>query len=231
MREGHEYHCPQCGDTSPAGTTCIDCGIPMIDERGNQPLRPSEQSLFEEWWEAWTIGGSLGFVGAIAGGLFAGTVGLLAGPALLVGGAATVLVPRRLQLVRRRRWARELLERAGEPVKIAGAATGLVRIRGKVKVLGESSFAAYERSPRDRKCWRFVVHDGSGPAVVDDDCFEIWRSDLRKRGGTIEGGAQIDVIGRAVLRPAPDPDLVGSLRDSMVPVFEGTPGTPVLLLI
>lgn len=180
--------------------------------------------------DALRMGSMAGVVGA-ATGLIAAPVGWVAGPILFLGGAAAVLVPRRFQAAPRRRRARKLLDRAGPTVRIAEAAPGLLRVRGRVKLLGKASFAAYERSARDRKCWRFVVHDGSDAAVVDDDCFEIWRSDLRRRGGTIEAGAEIDVVGRAHLRPAPDPELASGFRDSTVLHFEGAPDAPVLLLI
>lgn len=232
MREGSEYHCPDCGATSPVGTTCIDCRVLMIDENGNTPLKPVVPPPEEMTPREWLAAGSLVGTAGLAVGLAIGTVGaVVAGPFVAFGLAATGFLPRRFQTARRRRRARAFRKLAGETVRIADASPGVIRVQGKVKVLGKSSVGAYERDPRDRECWRFMVHDGSGLAVVDDDCFEIWSADLKKGGGTVGNGAQIEVVGRAGLRAAPEAELAGSLRDSMVLCFEGTPDTPLLLLV
>ena len=256
MREGREFRCPECGTTSPVGVACSPCKVPMIDENGNPPLKPMPR-IPNFVVSPWTGGGAaLGFLGYVVISMIQpgrhATGMLLGGLAILAAGAVSLFLgvtqPGRVlrtgQARRRTRAAREL-GRIDAPSPIAQVEDGLVRVRGKVKVLravhapksGEP-VAAYETED-EREGGRFAIVDETGVAIVDDDCFELWSWDASANrpgrcGGQVCDGALVEAIGPAVRRPVPD--IAGLAADpsyreaSRALVFDGTTETPVLLL-
>lgn len=231
MREGHHFHCPECQVTSPAGATCDECGVAMIDELGN-PAHPVARK--SSWRGLPTLFGvCAGYAAACAWPLLgtwtAPAMGIIAGSGLLVE-ALGWGVPAGLSGWRRRQRARALLAQAPDSTRIVDAHPGVAHVAGRVRVLGHATFAACDAPGAERGSWRFALTDGSGAAVIDDDCVEIWQAGLRRCGGVVEDGAYIEVVGRARLDTATDAELADGYRGRSVLTFEGTPESPILLV-
>ena len=227
----------------------------MIDENGNPPLKPMPK-IPSFVVSPFTLGGAaLGFIGyvilrMVEPGQGALTV-LLVGLGVMAAGGASLLwgvtQPNRVLRsgqARRRARATADLRRTTEVTPIGKAADGVVRVRGKVKVLrpvhapksGEP-VAAYE-TDEDREGGRFAIVDETGVAVIDDDCFELWSYDQAGNpgacGGQVTDGVTLEAVGTAARRPAPD--IAGLAADphyresAQALVFEGKPDAPVRLL-
>ena len=225
----------------------------MIDENGNPPLKPMPR-IPSFVVSPWTGGGAaLGFLGYVVVRMVEPGHGalttLIVGVAIMAAGGVSLLLgvtqPSRVlraNQARRRVRAVADLRRIQTVTPIGKAEDGLVRIRGKVKVLrpvrapktGEP-VAAYETED-EREGGRFAIVDETGVAVVDDDCFELWSWDGSapgKSGGQIIDGSAIEAVGPAARRPAPD--IAGLSADphyreaAQALVFDGRLDTPVLL--
>ncbi|MBI2898367.1 MAG: hypothetical protein HYY06_32755 [Deltaproteobacteria bacterium] len=249
MREGSRFQCPECGTTSPIGISCDRCRVPMIDENGNPPLRPA---LPRPKWvtSMWTVSGAIVIGGGwfllrvssereVIPGLFLASLAVMAlGLALIALGAFIPRARDHRELVGRLARVERLKRGAALASSIAGAQPGLVRVRGRVKVLAPAphsgagtSCAAFQTSPSEKECGRFAVLDGGGVALVDDDCFEVWRGGDNR--GEVTEGTEIEVIGGASLAPVPEAALLVTAyrQDQKVLVFNGTLETPVLLVL
>jgi hypothetical protein len=172
---------------------------------------------------------------------------LAIGLALLLGGGALVgfglLRPRlvgRARVARRRARALGRLGALPRATPIAAGVDGTVRVRGRVKLLRAvrgpvdgAPLAAVETHD-EREGGRFAVVDETSVAVVDDDCFELWSTDLARAGGRLADGAAVEVLGRA--RWAPATDVAGLAADvhyrsgANALVFDGTPDEPIVIL-
>ena len=229
----------------------------MLDENGNPPLKPMPKA--PNWVVSiWTMLGAVAvFIGyyclnLIIPGRGASTM-LLTGLAIMAAGGASILVgvtrPGRVIRARHSRSrarAAERLAQVRDTTGIGKTEGGLVRVRGKVKVLrpvhapktGEP-VAAFETED-EREGGRFAVVDDTGVAIVDDDCFELWTRDPasgapKACGGRVPDGAMVEVVGTGARRPAPD--ITGLVSDphyreaAQALVFDGKPDAPVLVLL
>lgn len=196
------YECPQCGDTTPFGTSCASCDVPMIDEHGHTPP-PLEEVVMQSDPH-------------VADAMVTYPIGhgreLIAHEPAWIGFMDLFNCFARLYHWLRRR-ARDLLlpwlrrkemEQLPSVTPIALATEGVVRIRGRVQLLqpvtapdAVGPCAAYVWRTRTthacgcsqwctargwtmttkRECGRFVVFDESGAALVDDDFFEMFMRD------------------------------------------------------
>lgn len=175
-----------------------------------------------DWWHASLGSGALlpaALIGLLVGGA---AVGMIAGRRLRPHARARHHVLLR-GLQRSADERIDELRRETPVVRCAEAAQGIVRVRGRVRVLDPAEGAA----PRvgavlgaRRACGRFLVVDESGAAVVDDDMFEIWPSDLLD--AVIEDGDLVEIVGSG--RRQRVPGLTGrGFRDTAdALVFEGS---------
>lgn len=184
-------------------------------------------------------------------------VGAIVGGALVLGIVVTLVLRRRATAAwLRQRTARRLAERrrveSGVLRAIVDADPGEVRIRGRVRTLrpvpapGGDLVAAFrarrvEAEPGGRgrpevvevsACGRFVVDDGSGVAVVDDDAFTIEPLDVQVRGDVIaiRDGDLIEVVGPARREVTADDGALRLGDGETALVLDGRPDAPVLLV-
>lgn len=185
-------------------------------------------------------------------------VGAIVAVALVLGIGATLVVRRRATAAwLRERAARRLAERrrrdGGVLRAIVDTGAGEVRIRGRVRTLrpvptpaGDLVAAfrargieAPEGDERGRPavveaqaCGRFLVDDGSGVAVIDDDAFTIEPLDVPIKADllALRDGDLVEVVGPA-RREAPPEDAALRLGDGETAlVLDGRPDAPVLLV-
>jgi hypothetical protein len=180
-------------------------------------------------------------VGAVVAG------GVVAGLALVV-----VLQRRAIAAWARARATRKRAERrrldAGVLRAIVDAEPGQVRVRGRVRTLRPVPTPAGDlvAAFRGRRiegagarrevvevqaCGRFLVDDGSGLALVDDDAFAIEPLDVPARGGLIalRDGDLVEVVGPARREPPPE-DVARRGDGETVLMLDGTREAPVLLV-
>lgn len=184
-------------------------------------------------------------------------VGAILAGALIAGVAVTLVVRRRATAIwLRARMARRFAERrrrdGGVLRAIVDAEPGDVRIRGRVRTLrpvptpAGDLVAAFRARRVDEgssdggapatidvsACGRFVVDDGTGVAIVDDDAFTIEPLDVPTRADLIalRDGDLVEVVGPARREAAPDDPALRRADGETVLVLDGRPDMPLLLV-
>jgi hypothetical protein len=230
VRNVPPFSCPACGTTSPKQQRCGRCGGPVVDANGVEALSPVQVRP-----------NAFGVVGTL-GSWFGDRTS--------------------------RKRVEQLCEESGQLRAIADTPDGVVRVRGRVRILRPVRapdgmlVAAYrvrrlvdarESSPppsvagaeRPRRRWiedgsscgAFLLDDGSGLALVDDDAFDIEALDVAPIPASGDGmlalaeGDLADVIGPARWG-APPAEFAGSPRLGGDPVvlFEGRPDERLIIL-
>jgi len=223
--------CVRCAaETSPADHTCARCGAALRAvatdtlvhyDRAHGPIQ--------------TAIGALAITGGLmAGAIVAQTFGLAAGVAALLGVGVTPMPvawlgpkARRVSQTIPLRW---LLLRAGAPRRIGDVRAGLVRVRGRVQVLGTVATphesvecgAYVERGIFTERCdcsphcnrvaTRIVAHRGLGRILVSDDTGVALVDpgstafDVRRREQIVEPER---TLGSVIVKSGSDVEIVG----------------------
>ncbi|RZO47758.1 MAG: hypothetical protein EVA89_38835 [Sandaracinaceae bacterium] len=258
MRFVGPYTCLECAAQSDVQVSCPRCGGAMCDVDGRRPARPRRFDARVLGGAvsrgAATLGASVWLIAAtVTFGLLinrghravgqpvsdAATLSLVL-LALVVAAAVAVgaLVGSRgrrwrawcraegERLAARRRGGRRVARiadlRDSEPVRFVGTVRVLEPARGV------PGLAALHDLDDDRAGGVYLVEGGSGAALVDLDCFELWSPAEEPAALALREGAQVEVIGSGRWAPARG-RVEGGYRDARVFLLAGAPDEPLHL--
>src|SRR5690349_8924496 len=149
MRNLPPFSCPQCGDTGLGGDRCLRCKIELVDKAGVPALSPPAVFLghptfmgFIDPWARWVA--AIAFVLTLitsfqyGPGIVELVVLVLGVQAVLWGGIYRVyrfIIGGRIKRLRERLRALQARIASAPAVTPIGAASGVCRVRGRVRVL------------------------------------------------------------------------------------------------
>lgn len=225
MRHRPPFRCEPCGHASPFPASCPGCGARPTDADGRALPAPRRPGL------PWTEGRSrralglavalfaIAFVPLLVLALNRGARAIAEVPLTLVGPAlgvvvalgvvlaALALVHQRSHLTRWRAAQRgrlaDLRVEHGSVRPIARLAPGTpVRFRGTIEA--PDRVAAEHDLDDHRTASRFLIRDGSGVALFDDDAFELWSASGDADHVVLSDGDEVEVLARGQHRDDPE---------------------------
>lgn len=248
MRVEPPFTCPVCKETREHPVRCPDCDEQVpLDARGRVvPLSryaaEGGRTAVAATIPAAAVGGAL--VGGLA--LATGQLALLGvavsfASAGVLGALGYAGATRGDSAARGRRQRAALLwgrSRAIGALSASIARQDVVTVRGRVRLLsparGETGDVAARGSGLVGACGRFVVDDGTGLALVDDDAITVWRGPFwAPRADAIARDAdEVLVVGPARPPSASERASLGAYRDGgALIVFDGSASRHVCVLV
>lgn len=254
MRNRPPFSCPTCGDTALAGSTCVRCRVPLVDQDGfvdvSPPVRAGGHfrfSLLGRWLsarrmtkrvrEAWEKAGAVLPIAQAAG-------------TCTVRGEVRVLSPvsdpfgRKVGAFR----ARKVVGAGGRELVVEGDRSLHLQVGAiSIPVFHEQGGAGMQHVhygstvEESCRCGRFLVEDETGVALVDEDAVDVWvppevdgPDDLSFSIAAMEG-ATVEVMGPGAHRPAREEERAhrraGYRQAATTFVFDGRPEARVWILV